>query len=43
MCIRDRQPEPSSAARLFLTNNGKRYPLSFDCSRCEMIVKADRK
>ena len=36
-------PEPSSAARLFLTNNGKRYPLSFDCSRCEMIVKADRK
>lgn len=36
-------PEPSSAARLFLTNNGKRYPLAFDCSRCEMIVKADRK
>ena len=25
-------------ARLFLLNNGKRYTLGFDCSRCEMTV-----
>ena len=25
---------------LFLVNNGKRYHLDFDCSRCEMIVKS---
>mgnify|MGYP004558278041 CR=1 FL=1 len=26
---------------LYLTNNGKRYPLFFDCARCEMTVKGD--
>lgn len=25
--------------RLYLTNNGKRYSLSFDCANCEMVVK----
>lgn len=24
---------------LYLTNNGKRYSLSFDCTHCEMVVK----
>ena len=28
-------------ANLYLTNNGKRYSLSFDCRNCEMIVKGD--
>ena len=27
------------AAHLFLTNNGKRYTLAFDCMSCEMVVK----
>ena len=29
----------SASSHLYLTNNGKRYPLSFDCANCEMIVK----
>lgn len=29
---------PSS---LYLTNNGKRYKLLFDCARCEMVVKGE--
>ena len=28
----------SRPGRLFLVNNGKKIPLSFDCSKCEMIV-----
>ncbi len=29
-----------SAKRLYLTNNGKRYSLTFDCANCEMVVKS---
>ena len=32
----------SAASHLCLTNNGKRYPLAFDCSKCEMVVLDDR-
>ncbi len=28
--------------RLYLTNNGKRYLLCFDCANCEMVVKSVR-
>ena len=27
--------------RLYLSNNGKRYPLCFDCANCEMVVKGE--
>lgn len=29
------------SGHLYLTNNGKRYRLTFDCANCEMTVKAD--
>ncbi len=32
----------SRKANLYLTNNGKRYHLAFDCANCEMVVKAAR-
>ncbi len=33
-------PIPSSRkTNLYLTNNGKRYHLAFDCANCEMVVK----
>lgn len=36
-------PIPSSRkTNLYLTNNGKRYHLAFDCANCEMVVKAVR-
>ncbi len=36
-------PIPSSRkTNLYLTNNGKRYHLAFDCANCEMIVKVVR-
>ena len=35
MCLKD---SPASSGQLFLVNNGKRYRLGFDCSRCEMTV-----
>ena len=36
-------PIPSSRkTNLYLTNNGKRYHLAFDCANCEMVVKAAR-
>ena len=28
-----------SSSQLYLTNNGKRYRLTFDCANCEMIVR----
>lgn len=28
------------ASRLCLTNNGKRYHLTFDCAACEMVIKS---
>lgn len=37
-----RMPAAGTVARsssLYLTNNGKRYKLLFDCARCEMVVK----
>ena len=37
----DKQKETSAAKRLYLTNNGSRYPLGFDCANCEMVVKAE--
>lgn len=34
---------PSSRkTNLYLTNNGKRYHLAFDCANCEMVVKVVR-
>lgn len=36
-------PIPSSRkTNLYLTNNGKRYHLAFDCANCEMVVKVAR-
>lgn len=36
-------PIPSSRkTNLYLTNNGKRYHLAFDCANCEMVVKVIR-
>lgn len=36
-------PIPSShKTNLYLTNNGKRYHLAFDCANCEMVVKVVR-
>lgn len=36
-------PIPSSRkTNLYLTNNGKRYHLAFDCANCEMAVKVVR-
>lgn len=36
-------PIPSSRkTNLYLTNNGKRYHLTFDCANCEMVVKVVR-
>lgn len=36
-------PIPSSRkTNLYLTNNGKRYHLDFDCANCEMVVKVVR-
>lgn len=36
-------PIPSSRkTNLYLTNNGKRYHLAFDCVNCEMVVKVVR-
>lgn len=36
-------PIPSSRkTNLYLTNNGKRYHLTFDCANCEMVVKVAR-
>lgn len=36
-------PIPSSRkTNLYLTNNGKRYHLAFDCANCEMVVKVVR-
>lgn len=29
----------AGAGKLHLTNNGRRYSLCFDCTRCEMVVK----
>lgn len=35
-------PIPSSRkTNLYLTNNGKRYHLSFDCANCEMVVRVN--
>lgn len=35
-------PIPSSRkTNLYLTNNGKRYHLAFDCANCEMVVKVN--
>lgn len=43
-----RQPREATASsqaprphRLYLSNNGKRYPLCFDCANCEMVVKGE--
>lgn len=39
-----RMPAAGTVARpsgLYLTNNGKRYKLLFDCARCEMVVKGE--
>ena len=36
LCQRHQGAKPTG--RLFLVNNGRRLPLSFDCSRCEMTV-----
>ena len=33
------QGKADPSGPLYLTNNGKRYPLSFDCARCEMVIK----
>lgn len=36
-------PIPSSRkTNLYLTNNGKRYHLAFDCANCEMVAKVVR-
>lgn len=32
----------SRKTNLYLTNNGKRYHLAFDCANCEMVVKVVR-
>ncbi len=32
-------PQNISPSQLYLTNNGKRYRLTFDCANCEMIVR----
>jgi len=37
MCIKDTR----DGRKLFLLNNGRRFPLHFDCSRCEMVVLAE--
>ncbi len=40
----DGSSDPATArppGHLYLTNNGKRYSLSFDCRNCEMTVRAD--
>ncbi len=29
------------AGHLYLTNNGKRYHLAFDCANCEMVVRVN--
>lgn len=34
--------EKSDKRRLFLVNNGRRFPLYFDCAVCEMAVLEDR-
>ena len=35
-------PIPSSRkTNLYLTNNGKRYHLTFDCANCEMVVRVN--
>ncbi len=35
-------PIPSSRkTNLYLTNNGKRYHLAFDCANCEMVVRVN--
>lgn len=35
-------PIPSShKTNLYLTNNGKRYHLAFDCANCEMVVRVN--
>ena len=33
------QATTNQASHLYLANNGKRYPLSFDCEKCEMVVR----
>lgn len=38
LCPKHQKASPTG--NLFLVNNGKRYPLVFDCARCEMVVKA---
>ena len=38
----DQRTHAHLTSRLCLTNNGKRYPLAFDCSKCEMVVLDDR-
>ncbi len=40
LCPAHRQKgKTAPSTHLCLTNNGKRYHLSFDCARCEMIIK----
>jgi len=36
----NRKP-PFPAPHLHLSNNGKRYPISFDCAHCEMVIRAN--
>lgn len=36
-----RQNHAARPSGLYLTNNGKRYKLLFDCARCEMVVKGE--
>lgn len=41
MCPRQKKGQEGKAAaatQLFLSNNGRRFPLVFDCARCEMAV-----
>ena len=38
LCLKDSPAKGRGMADLYLVNNGKRYRLGFDCSRCEMIV-----
>ena len=38
LCLKDSSAKGRGMTDLYLVNNGRRYRLGFDCSRCEMIV-----
>lgn len=42
ICLKS-SPNTNKQSNLFLTNNGRRFRLSFDCAACEMVLTSDQK